>query len=208
MIFLHYIQKENMKNNIHILPSDRVTNLHIFENRFEYTISINSKSYQNLYITSDEKIKNGDWCYSIYGFVIRVDYISDGYIHHVGGGDNRTDCYKKIILTTDQKLINDDVQAIEDNFLEWFVKNPNFEEIGVEQLPLFKNPVYKTVIPKEEPNGCIGSNGVSDPKLNEVQLNQPKQLAVEWLQEQLNKILIYNQILQTLHLFEQAKQME
>ena len=32
--------------------------------------------------------------------------------------------------------------------------------------------------------------------------------AVEWLQEQLNKILIDNQIQQTLHLFEQAKQME
>ena len=48
------------------------------------------------------------------------------------------------------------------------------------------NENYKKNIPKEE----------------------PKQLAVEWLQEQLNKILIDNQIQQTLHLFEQAKQME
>ena len=32
--------------------------------------------------------------------------------------------------------------------------------------------------------------------------------AVEWLQEQLNKILIDNQIQQTLHLFEQAKEIE
>ena len=35
-----------------------------------------------------------------------------------------------------------------------------------------------------------------------------KQTAVEWLQEQLNKILIDNQIQQTLHLLEQAKEME
>lgn len=28
---------------------------------------------------------------------------------------------------------------------------------------------------KEEPNGCIGNNGVSDPNLNEVQLNQSQQ---------------------------------
>lgn len=35
-----------------------------------------------------------------------------------------------------------------------------------------------------------------------------KQTEVEWLQEQLNKILIDNQIQQTLHLFEQAKEME
>ena len=31
----------------------------------------------------------------------------------------------------------------------------------------------------EETNGCIGSNSVSDPKLNEVQLNQPKQETLE-----------------------------
>ena len=35
-----------------------------------------------------------------------------------------------------------------------------------------------------------------------------KQTAVEWLQKQLNKILIDNQIQQTEHLFEQAKEME
>ena len=133
-----------MKNNIHILPSDRVTNLHIFENRFEYTISINSKSYQNLYITSDEKIKNGDWCYSIYGFVIRVDYISDGYIHHVGGGDNRTDCYKKIILTTDQNLF-DDVQVIDDDFIKYFVENKDIKYV---EYMLCDSKLYKLYYPK------------------------------------------------------------
>lgn len=35
-----------------------------------------------------------------------------------------------------------------------------------------------------------------------------KQTAVEWLQVQLNKILIDNQIQQTEHLFEQAKEIE
>ena len=35
-----------------------------------------------------------------------------------------------------------------------------------------------------------------------------KNTAVEWLQVQLNKILIDNQIQQTEHLFEQAKRME
>ena len=35
-----------------------------------------------------------------------------------------------------------------------------------------------------------------------------KQTAVEWLQEKLNKILIDNQIQQTEHLFEQAKEIE
>lgn len=35
-----------------------------------------------------------------------------------------------------------------------------------------------------------------------------KQTAVEWLEEQLNKIFISNEIQQTKHLFEQAKEME
>lgn len=36
---------------------------------------------------------------------------------------------KKIILTTDQDLIKDDVQTIDDDFLEWFVKNPSYEVV-------------------------------------------------------------------------------
>ena len=39
---------------------------------------------------------------------------------------------------------------------------------------------------KEETNGYIGNNGVSNPKLNEVQLNQPKQ---ETLEEAAEKML-------------------
>ena len=38
---------------------------------------------------------------------------------------------RKIILTTDQNLIADGVQSIDDNFLEWFVKNPSCEEIEI-----------------------------------------------------------------------------
>ena len=38
--------------------------------------------------------------------------------------------------------------------------------------------------------------------------NNKQQTAVEWLQEKLNKILIDNQIQQTEHLFDQAKELE
>jgi hypothetical protein len=41
--------------------------------------------------------------------------------------------YKKIILTTDQDLIKDGVQAIDDEFLEWFVKNPSCEEVEIKK---------------------------------------------------------------------------
>jgi hypothetical protein len=37
----------------------------------------------------------------------------------------------KIILTTDQELIKDGVQVIDDEFLKWFVKNPSCEDIEI-----------------------------------------------------------------------------
>jgi hypothetical protein len=80
---------------------------------------------------------------------------------------------KKIILTTDQDLIADGVQAIDDEFLEWFVKNPSCEWVEVEKENIcarcHSNDVdecwsakdcsdgrydkirYKIIIPQEEP---------------------------------------------------------
>jgi hypothetical protein len=41
---------------------------------------------------------------------------------------------KKIILTTDPQLIQDGVQAIDDTFLEWFVKNPTCENVQIKRV--------------------------------------------------------------------------
>jgi hypothetical protein len=72
--------------------------------------------------------------------------------------------WRKIILTTDVDLIKDGVQTIDDEFLEWFVKNPSCENVKVElieEIPsgftfgMFGNDepptelVYKIIIPKE-----------------------------------------------------------
>ena len=51
--------------------------------------------------------------------------------------------YKKIILTTDQDLIKNGVQAIDDEFLEWFVKNPSCEFINIEELYFHGSGYYK-----------------------------------------------------------------
>jgi len=73
---------------------------------------------KNIYITSNEEIKEGEWFYSpklvdAQKFLDRRDW-------------------RKIILTTDQALIKDGVQAIDDEFLEWFVNNPSCERVEVE----------------------------------------------------------------------------
>ena len=63
----------------------------------------------------------------------------------------------KIILTTNKLLIKDGIQAIDDEFLQWFVKNPSCENVEVEkwtdykledgnEIPFFN---YKIIIPKE-----------------------------------------------------------
>jgi hypothetical protein len=71
--------------------------------------------------------------------------------HYVG--------FKKIILTTDDQLIADGIQPIDDEFLEWFVKNPSCESVEVKKVILGKVEgtsmvidKYKIIIPQEEPN--------------------------------------------------------
>jgi len=117
--------------------------------------------HQYLYITSDEDIKEGDW-------VIAIEGIWKNTITKITGTPI-TDVWMKIILTTDPDLIAEGVQPIDDEFLEWFVKNPNCEYVEVEKavikhIPWDKElgskydfekgyPVtgYKIIIPQEEP---------------------------------------------------------
>jgi len=147
--------------NIHILPTDKPSRLvKNHTNKLLLTIQylpLNKEIYcfpQNIYITSDEKIKKGDWCFNPkISKVIKV-----GHYGHYGYSA------KKIILTTDQDLIKDGVQAIDDEFLEWFVKNPSCEEVEVKSessrkhgmwKPQYYPQVYKIIIPKEESNQTV-----------------------------------------------------
>jgi hypothetical protein len=169
--------------NIHILPTDKLSRLGLHKNgALELHSSALTKNLphynpQHIYITSDEEIKEGDWCY---------------YLNNLGGGNTVCQAYKhsedkrmlfdngnhnrkigegitplsgeckKIILTTDQDLIKDGVQAIDDEFLEWFVKNPSCEEVEIENTCLevrvcdcamnenCLKPGYKIIIPQEK----------------------------------------------------------
>ncbi len=127
---------------------------------------------QNIYITSDEEIKEKDWLIVNDEDVMQMksSYDNDMSGEDIWVGDSLNgyatykDNCKKVILTTDQDLIKDGVQAIDDEFLEWFVKNPSCEKVEIVK-DLFQinqnNPVtrgstalvegYKTIIPTEEP---------------------------------------------------------
>jgi hypothetical protein len=72
-------------------------------------------------------------------------------IHYKDNYYLKTDVgYKKIILATDPALIADGVQAIEDEFLEWFVKNPSCESVEVNFIENHWG-YYEIIIPQEEP---------------------------------------------------------
>jgi len=98
----------------------------------------------HIYITSDEEIKEGDWVYYENGDLKGT--------HKIGNGKRpKTMVLRKIILTTDQELIKDGVQAIDDEFLEWFIKNPSCEKVEVVYSSLMKDYEYELLFPKEEP---------------------------------------------------------
>jgi hypothetical protein len=111
------------------------------------------KLNENIYITSDEEIKEGDWMYYKH---FREDIVCK-YDTMNGQNTNVNEhkpFYQKIILTTDQELIKDCVQAIDDEFLEWFVNNSSCESVEVDKnwnYPLDKSWEYKIIIPKEKP---------------------------------------------------------
>jgi hypothetical protein len=165
--------------NIHVLPTDKPSRLRIGSN-FNFVLGLiqsdtvsKNDSYTNrhIYITSNEEIKVGDSVISsfnlweISGNLLPVigkikEIKKDGYLieyYNTYLGENSSEWEfghsKKIILTTDQDLIKDGVQAIYDDFLEWFIKNPSCEEGEVDKnwnYPLDKSWEYKIIIPKAE----------------------------------------------------------
>ena len=149
--------------NVHLFPTPQRSRLHYFmANKDGYylypnnelVVPINPNCINlNISITSDEEIKVGDW----------VLYTRSNRIHYQKLEDKNTvelaniedSGAFKIILTTNQYLIKNDVQAIDDDFLEWFVKNPSCEEVEVEhtyisfELNKPTSKYYKIILPKK-----------------------------------------------------------
>jgi hypothetical protein len=143
-----------MSKNIHILSTDKPSRLYSKDGNHKLDNStmamdwyISSAGYKphNIYITNDEKIEGGDWILIIDDF--------QTYVHEHKGDNLPTTYCKKIILTNEQRLIDDGVQAIDDEFLKWFVKNPSCEWVKIEswQTKGEWELDYKIIIPQEKP---------------------------------------------------------
>ncbi len=143
--------------NIHLLSIDKpsilvkINDELFFANNEREMLSDTSLNIvaQHIYITSDEEIKEGDAVIHNFGMGYELEIPCDS--------DNlKSNTRSKIILTTDQDLIADGVQAIDDEFLEWFVKNPSCEEVEIQCRYNFyvgqDLTDYRIIIPREEPN--------------------------------------------------------
>jgi|688.fasta_scaffold171071_4 hypothetical protein len=141
--------------NIHLIPTDKPSRLHLGNSGLvlcDFKFGKNTINGQNIYITSDEEIKEGDYCIS------HLNVIDEGKIHNtqtIFNPKTKEDLIalqscKKIILTTDQDLIKDGVQPIDDTFLEWFVKNPSCERVEVVKYDGYLHFKYMIIIPSEE----------------------------------------------------------
>lgn len=149
--------------NIFLLPTDKPSRLYTI-NGFDkldwskgYLQYVDGSINQHIYITSDEEIKEGDWFYDLDTKYVKIKQSWEN--SHLGFNG------KKIILTTDTDLIKDGVQAIDNEFLEWFVKNPSCEEVEVIKYEDNNSPIlikdktfhYKITIPKEKPKHDINT---------------------------------------------------
>ena len=120
-----------MESNIHLIRTDKPSCL--FKN-IKGNLGFNTewneipfgRINQNIYITNSEKPKHGDWHIHKQINYLKVSNSTDIPMDGI-----------KVILTTDPNLIQDGIQSIDDDFLEWFVKNPNCERVEVEKL--YKN---------------------------------------------------------------------
>ena len=166
--------------NLYLLETPKPSRLHLGKSGLvlcDLVFNPTTINSQHIYITNSEKPKEGDWVYEnnlnqetkIYQIIKRDGRLMFFRFRSVPIwlDENQHGC-KKIILTTDPDLIKDGVQELDDEFLEWFVKNPSCESVKVEILDTFKktNEVYvdeiaggnyyeiikqyKIIIPQEE----------------------------------------------------------
>jgi hypothetical protein len=138
--------------NLHIIPTDKpsrtykVNSIGKLDWSEGYLQQVDGATNQNIYITNDELPKLDEWVLSFledesYGTPFKIEE------NHFNCGFDFKEDFKKVILTTYQDLIKDGVQAIDDEFLEWFVKNPSCEEIDYWK---YMSGEYSTMT-KEEP---------------------------------------------------------
>ena len=162
--------------NLFLLPTDKPSRLwinNLLQGKLELSKEIltGSNTAHYIYITSDEEIKDGEeFWYNNGGEWYKAIY-RDYYKNLFPYG-------KKIILTTDTDLIADGVQSIDDEFLEWFVKNPSCEFVET-KISRYKH-YYKTgeIMTSLSPTPDFSSRNMQCEKVQPISISQYIQVLI------------------------------
>ena len=140
--------------NLYLLPTDKPSRLvknnlgliRVADNFTKSDLDFILAEFVNIYITSDEEIKDvrphkGKW-------QLETGQILNKFPNYL---TDLSEC-KLVIMTTDEDLIKDGVQAIDDEFLEWLVENPSCKVVEVVKTAPIRpfGSLYKIIIPNEE----------------------------------------------------------
>ena len=167
--------------NIHILPTDKPSRLFIDieDNKLKITIPIGGEHMmnQNIYITNDEEIKEGDLFITNNSEIFKCIKNKEEQCFYSVNASILTKFCKKIILTTNTDLIQDGVEVIDDEFLQWFVMNPSCDEVETYSLGIKNEETgeschyeYEIIIPKVEPKQ-LNSENFGLPKIGTKEFN-------------------------------------
>lgn len=107
--------------NIFLIRTHNPSKLYEFGGSYflSYKAQENFRSY-NIIITSDENAKHGEWCFYEKDKENPIKFQRGEYLNA-----------KKIVLTNSPDLIADGVQEIQNQLLEWFIRNPNCEYVKI-----------------------------------------------------------------------------
>lgn len=142
--------------NVHLIEANKPSRLKkdnsgkliLLDNGLDFP----SYTPMNIYITSYAEIKEGVNQWYLDKFLNKPKNSS---------GSQYGEKQDVIILTNDRDLIRDNIEPIDDTFLQWFVNNPSCEEVEIESWETKDKwgLDYKIIIPKEELPIVNGSYG-------------------------------------------------
>jgi hypothetical protein len=163
------------------MMSVKSKNVHVIETDYHSRLAFNIEEGKYIYrkdqfrYSNQEKIENRDIYITCDGFITENSWIchDSTLITKAKEVEYIDSEWKLIVFTTDVDLIKDGVQDIDDELLEWFVKNPSCEFVNIEKYHGINTSIaevnyiggdgslswqgrsdlrdYKIIIPKVEP---------------------------------------------------------
>lgn len=149
--------------NVFLLPTTGPSNIgfaNIIDEKPSKLIFLRNKtsrqerfSPQFIYITCDEDIEIGDWFYNpkLSSHIFMANPHNTQYVSDI-------DYIKKIVLTTDPILVEDGIQEVSDELIQWLIDSScEYVKVGAHQVS--NDEIFYTVmIPENSCDNC--NNGV------------------------------------------------